>query len=103
MTAVSDEKIRVMGGASRAGEHDTESLPRINTDSHGSTPGEIDSIRSIFAIRGLSPLGLGWRLLADARADFEGHLAGLLVGLDDDVIAMQDFAVEDLQRQRILH
>ena len=31
------------------------------------------------------------------------HLAGFLVGVDDDVIAVQDFAVENLQRQRILH
>src|SRR6202035_231764 len=36
MTAVSDGKVRVMSGASRAGEHDTETWPRINTDSHGS-------------------------------------------------------------------
>ena len=48
-------------------------------------------------------LALGWFLLADARADFERHLAGLLVSVDDDVVAVQDFAVEDLQRQRILH
>ncbi len=31
------------------------------------------------------------------------HLAGFLVGVDDDVIAVEDLAVEDLHRQRILH
>ena len=35
-------------------------------------------------------------------ADFELHLAGFLVGIDHDVIAVQNFAVENLQRQWIL-
>src|ERR1700722_10196615 len=43
-----------------------------------------------------SALGFGGGLLAHPRADFERHLAGFLVGVDDDVIAVEDFAVEDL-------
>ncbi len=40
---------------------------------------------------------------ADAFADLELHLAGFLVGVDDDVIAMENFAVENFQGKRILH
>src|ERR1700734_3232367 len=37
-----------------------------------------------------------------ALAHFELHLAGFLVGIDHDVIAVQNLAVKNLQRQRIL-
>jgi len=40
--------------------------------------------------------------LAYAFADFELDFGGLLVGVDDDVIPVKDFAVENFQRQRIL-
>ena len=50
-------------------------------------------------------LPLHWNrfFLSHALADFELHLPGFLVGIHDDVIAVQNFAVEDLQCQRILH
>ena len=44
-----------------------------------------------------------WFFFADTLADFEFHLAGFLVGVDDDVVAVQHFAVENLHGQRILH
>jgi hypothetical protein len=46
---------------------------------------------------------LGRFLLSDALADRKGHLAKAFVGVDDYVVAVQDFAIENLQRQRILH
>jgi hypothetical protein len=46
---------------------------------------------------------LGWFLLSDALADRKRHLAKAFVGVDDYVVAVQDFAIENLQRQRILH
>src|SRR5208337_2603383 len=49
------------------------------------------------------PLRLRYIFFADARADCERHLACLLVGVDYDVVAVEDFAVENLERQRILH
>ena len=55
-------------------------------------------------IRGekLPPRSRGF-LLPHPLADFENHLAGLLVGVDDEVVAVQHRAVEDLERQRVLH
>src|SRR5215469_510713 len=50
-----------------------------------------------------SALGFGGLFLADARADLEAHLAPFLVRVDDDMIAVQDFAIEDLQSERILN
>ena len=44
-----------------------------------------------------------WLFLTHALADREGHLAGLFVGVDDDVLAVQYFAVEYLDGERILH
>src|SRR5712691_3393653 len=40
--------------------------------------------------------------LPHALADFEFHLAGFLVGIHHDVIAVQNLSVQNLQRQRIL-
>src|ERR1700722_16914247 len=59
----------------------------------------------VLATRGQISLQPGFFafFLADALADFELHLARFLVGIRDDVIAVQNFAVENLQRQRILH
>ena len=36
-------------------------------------------------------------------ADLEGHLARFLVGVDDHVVTVQNLAVQDFHRQRILH
>src|SRR4051812_22152007 len=36
-------------------------------------------------------------------ANLEGHLAGFLVGSDDQMIAVQHFSVENLQSERILY
>jgi hypothetical protein len=51
--------------------------------------------------------GLALRLrrffLPHALAHLELHLAGLLVGVDLYVVAVQNFAVENFHRQRILH
>src|SRR5579872_2977787 len=70
----------------------------------------IPTDRSIFRLSGesvKSAASLSFRLcrffLADSFTYFEGHLAGLLVGVDDDMIAVKDLAIEDLHRQRILH
>ena len=55
-------------------------------------------------MRGHSPSALYFfRLLFSyALAHFELHLGGFLVGIDHDVIAVQNFTVENLQRQRVL-
>src|SRR3989454_8428956 len=47
--------------------------------------------------------GLGWFFLAHALADFKLHLACALIRLHDHVVPVQHLAVQDLQRQRILH
>jgi hypothetical protein len=41
--------------------------------------------------------------LSHALTDIEFHLAGFLVGIYDDVVAMQNFSVQYLQRQGVLH
>src|SRR5258708_34324917 len=51
----------------------------------------------------VSALCLLWLFLAYSLADFEGHLSGALVGVDDDVVAVDHFAVQNLERQRILN
>src|ERR1700682_1902 len=63
-----------------------------------------------WADEGVRPLRSRWlssrlcrHFLAYSLADFEDHLAGFLGGIHDYVIAVQHFAVEDLQRQRVLH
>src|SRR5579862_8370700 len=53
--------------------------------------------------RSLSALHFFWLLFAYALADLELHLAGFLIGIDHDVIAVQNFAVKNLQCQRILN
>jgi hypothetical protein len=37
----------------------------------------------------------GWLLFSCPSADFEFHLAGLFVSVDDDVITVQDLAIQD--------
>src|SRR5436190_6787283 len=50
-----------------------------------------------------SAIGLRWRFFTYTLADFEDHLAGFLVRIDHDVIAVEHLSVEDLQRERILN
>ena len=50
----------------------------------------------------MSPLCVGWLFFSYAFAHLELQVAGFLVGVDDDVIAVENFAVENLQRKRIL-
>src|SRR5262244_1612010 len=45
----------------------------------------------------------GPRFFADALADGKRHLAGFFVGVNDHMIAVQNFAVEDFERERILN
>src|ERR1035437_3048252 len=72
------------------------------TRSHGANKsGNAFSVS--LCLRGELAFGLGWFFLAYAFAHFELHLARLLVGVDDHVIAVEDFAVENLERERILH
>lgn len=49
--------------------------------------------------RSVMPLApcFGWLFFCFVAAYFEGHLAGFLVGVDDYVVAVQDFAVQNLQ------
>ena len=80
------------------GKTSATDLARINTDNLNPLIYPLRSVRSV-------ALFIAWLcrfFLADALADFELHLAGFLVGVDDHVIAVQDFAVENLQRQWIL-
>ena len=51
--------------------------------------------------RGEGDLPLGGGGLAHPLADLEGYLPALDV--DDDVIAVQDLAVEDFEGERVLH
>src|SRR5437660_5966921 len=46
---------------------------------------------------------LGCLLLSHSLANFERHLAGALVGLNNNVVTVQYLAVENLQCKRILH
>src|SRR5438067_5731775 len=46
---------------------------------------------------------LGWLLLSHSLANFERHLSGALIGIYYDVVTVQNFAVKNLQRERILH
>src|SRR3984893_476096 len=50
-----------------------------------------------------SPFRFRRFFLPDPLAYLELHLAGFLVGIDDDVIAVKNLAVENLECQRILH
>src|SRR5207245_227266 len=47
--------------------------------------------------------GLGRLSFSHSLANFERHLAGALVGVNNDVVTVQNFAVKNLQRERILH
>ncbi len=49
------------------------------------------------------PLGSCRFFFAHPLADLKGHLARAFIRVDDDVVAVQYFAVENLERQRILH
>ena len=42
-------------------------------------------------------------LLPDPFADLEDHFASALVGIDDDVITVQDLPIQYLEGERILH
>ena len=48
---------------------------------------------NVVSAAGDLPLGLYRFFFADAFADFEFHLAGFLVGVDDDVVAVQDLSI----------
>src|SRR5208283_2655409 len=48
-------------------------------------------------------LRLGRHFLPDTLTYFENHLASFFIGIHDHVVPVQNLAVQNLQRQRVLH
>src|SRR5438094_10634724 len=67
-----------------------------------SSPGRARTSVPPSTSRGLEA-GLGRFLLSHSLANFERHLAGALVGVNNNVVTVQYLAVENLQCKRILH
>jgi len=95
MTAVSGENVRVMRGGLAPWNMILECLRSARGDSSDNA-----ELRSAGRTNASAPtwgvsLTLRFRgfLVADPRVDFELHLASRFIGVDDDVIAVQNFAV----------
>lgn len=95
---------RLVSVSGTSGRSFRKKLATDFTDSHGS---EIfffqirDNPRT--SVADFLPLCLHRLLLAYALADFQFHLSAFLIGVDDHMIAVQHFAVENLQSEWILH